>query len=171
MAASYALPPSALPHTHSHHVHSHSHSPAPLSSLRSTMTSNGGLHTHGHTHSATEGHNHNHNHQNGNAVHSRGRMPPPSLSTMDGWMTEKTKGGKQLITPTASSFPTSIYEPPDHANLQHNHHDHSAERSTFTNFLLRYTATFPVLHQIMTDKDSRRIFYFMTYEEPLLLLS
>lgn len=29
--------------------------------------------------------------------------------------------------------------------------------------LLPYTARFPILHAIMIEKDSRRIFYFMTY--------
>jgi hypothetical protein len=31
--------------------------------------------------------------------------------------------------------------------------------------LLPYTAKYPLIHAIMTEKDSRRIFYFMGYAE------
>ncbi|KAK2074235.1 hypothetical protein P8C59_008456 [Phyllachora maydis] len=48
------------------------------------------------------------------------------------------------------------YEPPALPK-----HDHSAERSRFTSLLLPYTSRWPLLHAIMTEKDSRRIFYFM----------
>lgn len=45
----------------------------------------------------------------------------------------------------------------------HGHHDHShsTERSAFTKLLLPYTARWPLIHAIITEKDSRRIFYFM----------
>lgn len=52
---------------------------------------------------------------------------------------------------------------------EHHHHDHNPnpntnkERSMVTRMLLPYTAKFPILHAIMTEKDSRRIFYFMAY--------
>ncbi|KAJ3474771.1 hypothetical protein NLG97_g9704 [Lecanicillium saksenae] len=42
-------------------------------------------------------------------------------------------------------------------------HDANAERSMFTAALLPYTARFPIIHAIMTEKDSRRIFYFMIF--------
>ena len=51
---------------------------------------------------------------------------------------------------------------------QHDHqHDHltidiKADRSLFTKTLLQYSAPFPILHAILVEKDSRRIFYFMT---------
>ena len=52
----------------------------------------------------------------------------------------------------------------DHAH-DHSHatKDHTAKRSRFTGLLLPYTSKYPLLHAIMTDKDSRRIFYFMSY--------
>ena len=55
----------------------------------------------------------------------------------------------------------------DHHGHDHGHghdhhgHDHSVKRSKFTTFLLTYTARWPLLHAVMTEKDSRRIFYFM----------
>jgi zinc transporter 5/7 len=77
-----------------------------------------------------------------------------------------------LITPTNGSFEANgTYEAPAEAEAHHDHdhkhdhggHDHSAKRSRFTGLLLPYTARWPLLHAIMTDKDSRRIFYFITY--------
>lgn len=43
----------------------------------------------------------------------------------------------------------------------HRAEDSKAPRSLFTRTLLRYTAGFPILHAILVEKDSRRIFYFM----------
>ncbi|KAM7200810.1 Cation efflux family domain containing protein [Rhypophila sp. PSN 637] len=49
-----------------------------------------------------------------------------------------------------------------HDHHDHNHgHSHSKDRSTFTKLLLPYTARWPLIHAIVTEKDSRRIFYFM----------
>lgn len=52
-----------------------------------------------------------------------------------------------------------------HSHHSHSHHDHekNATRSLFTRMLLPYTAKYPLIHAIMTEKDSRRIFYFMGY--------
>lgn len=36
------------------------------------------------------------------------------------------------------------------------------ERSRFTKALIPYAAGYPLLHQVLVDKDSRRIFYFMS---------
>jgi len=44
----------------------------------------------------------------------------------------------------------------------HSHSDEKAERSLFTRTILPYTVRFPILHAILVEKDSRRIFYFMT---------
>jgi zinc transporter 5/7 len=86
-----------------------------------------------------------------------------------------------LITPKHGSFDAAaMYQPPEtqsHSHHDHTHghdhdhgdahdhhgHDHTAERSKFTALLLPYTSRYPLLHAIMTDKDSRRIFYFMSY--------
>ena len=46
----------------------------------------------------------------------------------------------------------------------HGHHGEVPEkRSAFTKMLLPKTASFPLLHAIVAEKDSRRIFYFMVY--------
>ena len=118
---------------------------------------------------------------------------PPPLTSSAQWKLESTPGGKSLLSPTSASFDAAgVYEPPaasrsrshshshhdhdhdhhghdhhDHAHHEHNHHNHphghSAKRSRFTSFLLAYTSRWPMLHTIMTDKDSRRIFYFMRF--------
>lgn len=74
-----------------------------------------------------------------------------------------------MITPTNGSFDSNgTYEAPPEAEAHHDHkhdhgaHDHSVTRSKFTGLLLPYTARWPLLHAIMTDKDSRRIFYFIS---------
>ncbi|KAF0329970.1 zinc transporter [Colletotrichum asianum] len=205
MASSYALPSSALPHAHHHHMHSHSHSPPSLNALKSTM-SNGGLHTHsqsqdstGHVHDHDHqhshnghghGHGHSHSHTRGNSSQSslREKAVPRSLAAMDGWKTDITPSGRQLLTPTSGSFSenfqpldgTVIHEHHHEHNHDHDHghshghchghshshghghgHDHS-KPSLFTKILLKYTPALPFLHTIVVEKDSRRIFYFMT---------
>ena len=61
-----------------------------------------------------------------------------------------------------------------HHGHHHGHHDHghnhahpekdpNTARSLFTRKLLPYTARFPIIHAILIEKDSRRIFYFMVY--------
>ena len=40
---------------------------------------------------------------------------------------------------------------------------HRDELSAVTRFLLRYGESVPILHSILIEDDSRRIFYFMTY--------
>lgn len=122
----------------------------------------------------------------------REKPPPTSLDSLDGWTRETTAGGKNIITPGLDAS-NSPYSPPikhshgDHSHSHshvhhHSHHDHDfhtghghghvhahrtddgkVERSLFTRTLLPYTARFPILHAILVEKDSRRIFYFMTY--------
>ncbi|KAJ4385706.1 putative zinc transporter msc2 [Gnomoniopsis smithogilvyi] len=65
-----------------------------------------------------------------------------------------------LVTPKNASFSES-YQAPE-AKPPKSSHDHSAERSRFTNLLLPYTAKWPLVHSVMVEKDSRRIFYFMS---------
>ncbi|KAK2063562.1 cation efflux family protein [Colletotrichum caudatum] len=167
--------------------------------------SNGGLHSHsqsqdstgnGHAHDHEPSHSHTHDghsHYRTNSSQSslpRGKAPPQSLATMDGWKTEITPSGRQLLTPTSGSF-SAKFQPLDETKVvhQHNHHhhehdhshDHShahcdkhhhhdhahahghdhAKPSLFTRVLLKYTPAVPVLHTILVEKDSRRIFYFM----------
>ena len=46
--------------------------------------------------------------------------------------------------------------------LSHEHVQNKSEkRSRFTRLLLPYTEGWPLLHSILVEKDSRRIFYFM----------
>ncbi|KAG6366623.1 hypothetical protein INS49_000801 [Diaporthe citri] len=89
----------------------------------------------------------------------RQNVPPP-LVPSNGWKTTSTSTGKHLITPITAGF-SAQYEAPE-AQGTEPPHDHSAERSKFTNMLLPYTSKWPILHAIMTEKDSRRIFYFMS---------
>ncbi|TGJ79934.1 hypothetical protein E0Z10_g8841 [Xylaria hypoxylon] len=49
----------------------------------------------------------------------------------------------------------------DHQHSHEPHHGHSNNFSRFTGLLLPYTSKWPLVHAIMMDKDSRRIFYFM----------
>lgn len=60
----------------------------------------------------------------------------------------------------------------DHSHHDHAHHDHTShghshgtaeKRSRFTRTVLPYTEGWTLLHSILKEKDSRRIFYFMRY--------
>ncbi|OIW32603.1 hypothetical protein CONLIGDRAFT_572710 [Coniochaeta ligniaria NRRL 30616] len=138
------------------------------------------------------GHRHSHTHDSYRANSNQPLATRPHLPTIpssaeipsvDGhWRTGSTAGGRPLITPTHGSFDAAaMYQPPEaqsHTHHDHDHghehdhnhdhahdhhdHDHTAERSAFTALLLPYTSRYPLLHAIMTDKDSRRIFYFMS---------
>ncbi|KAH6673484.1 cation efflux family-domain-containing protein [Halenospora varia] len=185
MASSYALPASAMTHSHSHlgHGHSHSHSPAPSRPYPSNTPrslkperSNGSLHSHSysvphfehnHTHN-DHGHNHNHNH-----IQSPSPCPP-------------TPPYSNGISPVAGPFekrlpsyspPLQSYAPPvnnvmedDHGHdhkHDHGHHNHkhgtaTEPRSKFTSLILPLASRWPLLHTILAEKDSRRIFYFMS---------
>ncbi|KFA78072.1 hypothetical protein S40288_05434 [Stachybotrys chartarum IBT 40288] len=62
---------------------------------------------------------------------------------------------------------THHHDKHDHSHDHHNHahhehhHDHATDRSLFTRMLLPYMARIPLLHAIVAEKDSRRIFYFL----------
>ncbi|ROW04443.1 hypothetical protein VMCG_05016 [Cytospora schulzeri] len=124
-------------------------------------------HDHDHEHTYTHSHHHSEPHPHDHGSHDRrastiqprhnGHSP---LLTSGGWKTTITPAGKQVITPTASDFPAK-YEAPE-AKHPKPAHDPSAERSKFTKALLPYTSKWPILHAVMTEKDSRRIFYFMS---------
>ncbi|OTB00555.1 hypothetical protein M426DRAFT_324221 [Hypoxylon sp. CI-4A] len=48
-----------------------------------------------------------------------------------------------------------------HSHSHDHEHSHGAIYSKFTGLLLPYTSRWPLIHAVMTEKDSRRIFYFM----------
>lgn len=48
-----------------------------------------------------------------------------------------------------------------HGHEQHKHSDHHAHPSRISTYLLKSTEGWPLLHSILLEKDSRRIFYFM----------
>ena len=170
--------------THSHHGHghghSHSHSPSrqpqyPANTPRTLKQerSNGSLHAHSHSEPPHE-HFHPHSHS-----HSHEREPSPSRYLP----TPPYSNGlapapfeKQIHESSPPALPT--YEPPlnavnvlphdhDHDDHDHNHalsHAKLVEpRSRFTSFILPFVLRWPLVHTIMSAKDSRRIFYFMRY--------
>ncbi|TPX15936.1 uncharacterized protein E0L32_000270 [Thyridium curvatum] len=168
------------------HVHSHSTPPfgALGKSLRpekpSTPAENGHAHDHDHDHDHSNDHGHDHGHgdehshghshnlpqyraNSNHPMRGRPNLPPP-LSSGHGWTKSISAGGKPMITPTSAVF-DKVYSPPAQLAVKSHAHDHdhsSIQRSSVTSFLLDYTAKWPLLHAIMTEKDSRRIFYFMS---------
>ncbi|GIC87591.1 metal cation transporter MSC2 [Aspergillus udagawae] len=54
---------------------------------------------------------------------------------------------------------------------QHHHHGHSAAgASRVTKVLLRYSEPYPLLYSILKERDSRRIFYFMSLNFTFMLV-
>lgn len=54
----------------------------------------------------------------------------------------------------------------NHTHHHHHHHGHShshKEPSRVTNMILHFCEPYPLLYSILKERDSRRIFYFMTY--------
>ncbi|KAK3390079.1 cation efflux family-domain-containing protein [Podospora didyma] len=186
-------------HASDHIAHSHSHSHSPSSgSLNPSL--NPSRHRRdsratGHGHQRRQTHEHNQSHHQANStlpMQSHVHLPPP-LAPSAHWRTESTPGGKPLVTPTDASFDLAHkYEPPaasdSHDHHDHDHHDHShdhahdhahndkhdhahaAERSKFTALVLPYTSRWPLVHTIMTEMDSRRIFYFMMLNLSFMLV-
>lgn len=163
-------------HRHSHgHSHNHSRSRSPTHTPLGTLNRSFKMevapasppkHDH-HSHEPDRDHgdhdHHDHDHENHtraqpSGMQARNRTPSP-LTAVNGWKRSSTSGGKPLMTPTNASFAGHYKAPVDKAAGPA--HDHFAERSRFTNLLLPHTAKWPMLHSIMTEKDSRRIFYFM----------
>ncbi|KAL2166179.1 hypothetical protein VTG60DRAFT_3162 [Thermothelomyces hinnuleus] len=182
MASSYALPASALPlhqhhhgsdnnpsHSHSSNGHSHTTSLTSLSPSRSRReTRPNGTHSHGRSHHHGGCDNPSQFRTNSN-VPMPISIPPPTGSSGGQWKIESTPGGKALLSPSAASFDAAgVYEPPvgarsrSHSHSSHHAHDHPGPRSKFTTLLLQYTPRWPLLHAVVSIKDSRRIFYFMS---------
>lgn len=190
MAASYALPRTALPHTHSHghsHIHSHAHSlsASPARSSANTTRSmkhersSGSLHSSSHSESHLElDHNHTHlrdpGHLHTNSCNHHVREPSPlaypTPPNSDGL--PPARFGHHVHEHSLALSQSSSYEPPTNAveAIDHHHDDHDhphthapaiLPRSKFTTFILPYTQRFPLLYTIMADKDSRRILYFI----------
>jgi zinc transporter 5/7 len=181
MSSSYALPASAMTHSHSNHghshvhPHSHSHSPSRQYATNTSRTlkserSNGSLHSHPQSESHSDhGHNHSHSH-NHYREPSSGCLPtPPNSNGMPMAPFEK-----QPYESSPALSQLNSYEPPlNAANViphGHGHHGHvhthtssGGPRSKFTTFLLPFVRKWPLLHTILADKDSRRIFYFMRF--------
>ncbi len=186
MASSYALPASAMTHGHNHghgHLHSHSHSPGRKYSANTPKSlkserSNSSLHAHSLSESHLE-HEHTHSHHHS---HSHDREPSPSryLPTPPNSnglppiaaFEKQTYPAYELSLTQSQVSQVSPYEPPINAvNVtphDHGHHSHrrtppAEPRSRFTTILLPLVLRWPLLHTILAEKDSRRIFYFMRY--------
>lgn len=175
MTSSYALPASPLAHQHGpdnacSHSHSHSHAHSHTSSLASLSPSRSRRDSRpngAHSHSRSHQHDTNQSQYRANSNVGIQKNIPPPLGSSGQWKMESTPGGTSLLSPTAASFDAAgVYEPPvasrprAHSHAHH-HHDHGVKRSKFTGLLLRYTPAWPLLHAVVVEKDSRRIFYFM----------
>ena len=75
-----------------------------------------------------------------------------------------------------SVYLAALFDAVDFSNFNifsHDHHDHShsgqaqmehVKHTHFTAFLLRYASPGSIMHSILIDRDSRRIFYFAWYD-------
>jgi zinc transporter 5/7 len=187
MASTYALPVS-MPHNHAHSHSYHTHSPSKLGPGGSrspnprTMRqagSNSSLYSH--VQSASF-HDYGQNNALSPANSSQSYNSPYSDVSFDG---ANLSGRSESVSSTYSPY-TSDMKTPDSASHDHDHsHDHSHKhshdhkhdhdhdkshnhahppesRSRATTFLLSLTSGSSLMHQILIEKDSRRIFYFMT---------
>lgn len=74
----------------------------------------------------------------------------------------------RALLATTSFFAARFDDKRSRSN-DHTHHHHSAsESSSATKLILRYSEPYPLLYSILKERDSRRIFYFMTYIHPTL---
>ncbi|KAK1825935.1 cation efflux family-domain-containing protein [Podospora conica] len=117
-------------------------------------------HAHDHDHDHCHGHSHSHDRSGKNGRPTRKHQPPP-LAPSGHWRMESTPGGTSLLTPTDPKFDVGReYQPPT-ASKDHSPHG-PVERSRFTSLVLPLTERWPLIHTVLVEKDSRRIFYFMS---------
>lgn len=79
----------------------------------------------------------------------------------------------RALLATASFFAARFDDKRSRSNdhTHHHHHHHSAsDSSPATKLILYYSEPYPLLYSILKERDSRRIFYFMTYIHPALLI-
>lgn len=189
MASTYALPASAMTHSHAHngHLHSHSHSPSRQYSANmprslKTERSNGSLHSHSHSdihldheHSHSHNHSHDHSHSHEREYSQKGYLPtPPNSDDLPAVATFEKQNYEPLRVPShidafQPSLNASNVVPHDHGHL-HPHSPPVEPRSKFTGFILPFILRWPIFHTIMADKDSRRIFYFMSLNFAFMLV-
>ncbi|KAI1100445.1 cation efflux protein [Jackrogersella minutella] len=179
MSSSYALPQPPLPHSHGHshsHSHPHSHSPPSFGHSRSARS----LQAYPQDQKAEVGHGHDHTdsdtqaqaRQNMTQYRANSFIPLQRRENRPSPLRQNTKDlpspqPKDMID--APNIPN--YDAPtvavlhEHENDGDDHHTrihaHGGTYSKFTALLLPYTSRWPLVHAIMTEKDSRRIFYFM----------
>ncbi|KAI1800376.1 cation efflux protein [Daldinia bambusicola] len=141
-------------------------------------------HSHSHDHDHVHDHNHDHDHDHSHdhldldtrvqaqqnltqyransfvPLQRRENRPSPLRQTGDEFGGEFSSSEKNNIIDAPK---TPSYRAPT-ATVIHDHsHDggHGGGYSKFTALLLPFTSRWPLIHAIMTEKDSRRIFYFM----------
>lgn len=188
MASTYALPASAMTHSHSHHGHIHSHSASASPSRQYSSRglkqerSNGSLHSHsqsdlhvGHSHGSSHSSLHSRSHSHEREPSLSPYLPTPPNSNVL-YQTEKfeahphhqshdhsheSSNTKSTSNPYESLLNDVNVIPHDHSHHLHPPPTKSEPRSRFTNMILPFVLQWPLLHTIMAEKDSRRIFYFM----------
>ena len=179
MTSTYALPMAYSGGAHAHDGHTYDPPPPGLlSAERSPMlqsianggslrkaVSNGSLHAHSHLHSHPASHNHNHileNHRHYQSDAHVPRQPYPS----NGSFTSSEGNLLPMRNTSTTAYPEgSDYGIPAVGKtiIPARSHSHTEMgHSRVTQVLLEWAQRYPLLHNILVEKDSRRIFYFMT---------
>ncbi|TRX97019.1 hypothetical protein FHL15_002325 [Xylaria flabelliformis] len=183
------LPHSHSPHSSIDHVHSHSHSPPSFGHSRSRSNLSNGSnrsHSHGHGHGYTLSNESideeavTHARQNVSQYRANSFIPLQRRENRPSPLRQNTEElpspGEATVRAASPHKHTHSHDDDDghhhdhvhdhdhghnHNHSHHDHHHHSHEFSRLTGLLLPFTSKWPLIHAIMTDKDSRRIFYFM----------
>ncbi|CAJ2514295.1 Uu.00g024140.m01.CDS01 [Anthostomella pinea] len=169
------------------HSHSHSHSPPSFGHSRSSRSNpsnpsspsnSGAMRSYNNSQSQTQSHSHidedaqaraqqniSHHRANSLAPLLKRENRPSPLRQSTGELLLGSGGKMVGEVPQATEYEAPLSAVP-HAHPHDHDHDHHAHghgprHSKFTAMLLPYTSKWPLIHAIMTDKDSRRIFYFM----------
>ncbi|KAI1421954.1 cation efflux protein [Xylaria sp. FL1777] len=172
------------------HSHGHSPPSFGHSRSRSSLSNASSMRSHSYNHSHGHGHSHSHSHSYENieedvTTYSRQNMSQyransfVPLQRRENRPSPLRQNTEDLPSPgetkveVASHSHTHSHDDAQHHDYDHDHghgHDHHIHEpqhghphgfSRFTGLLLPYTSRWPLVHAIMTDKDSRRIFYFM----------
>lgn len=186
-------------HSHTHSHSSHTHSPSPLAFGRSPpaasvsllggsysrshrrISNSSGVSLHGgngqnfsydqnQTQTASHSHDHSHGHGHGHSdSHAHGDDHDHDHDHSHSHASESFPSGAGPYTPSRATFDKSSYAPPETSSVVFDQVAAPGSLSRFTEFVMQYTAHYPLVHAVMKEKDSRRIFYFMTFVPSLPL--
>ncbi|PKX94908.1 metal cation transporter MSC2 [Aspergillus novofumigatus IBT 16806] len=102
-------------------------------------------------------------------IAAAGLLSPPPVAA-DNWVVYASRCTLAAVSFFAARFDDRRLRLERHSHHHHNHGHSATPASRVTKVLLRYSEPYPLLYSILKERDSRRIFYFMTLNFTFMLV-